>query len=445
MAKIITWVEYDQVINRTDSHTQCMDYIEGETKAQKRQEQKWIKSQEEEWKQLCQQISSSNNKTLTFADYLRYMRRLLESEQKEFKKKKVLATDNGYQTFSGQEGMFDFYRDVITTKQREFYHHRFQEAYDENAILWKPVISFEQGALEEIGVIENRVVNEEKLKQATRQAVENFIKNNELPSMYWTGMIHYDTDNIHIHVAMVEKSPTNVIDWTQDEIKEFARCSVSSFEAIKRDMVTHLIDRSQQKKELTQHIRQHLIQPTRELNIMQEFPSQSKDLIQKLSAYQYGKLKPYEKAWVNALTTQVLHSKFHSEFQEFRQLVKKENDYYQSLYGLRKHERSDYATNLERDVYYRIGNAILKQLQVEKIKSQLSNQGTSEPPILVKRPSELRWAIHQMAYANQKLRRDLEQASQKAQSKHEQLIAQIQYQNQLQERGQSYGGYSISI
>ena len=121
--------------------------------------------------------------------------------------------------------------------------------------------------------------------------------------MYWTGMIHYDTDNIHIHVAMVEKSPTNVIDWTQDEIKEFARCSVSSFEAIKRDMVTHLIDRSQQKKELTQHIRQHLIQPTRELNIMQEFPSQSKDLIQKLSAYQYGKLKPYEKAWVNALTT----------------------------------------------------------------------------------------------------------------------------------------------
>ena len=174
MAKIITWVEYDQGINRTDSHTQCMDYIEGETKAQKRQEQKWIKSQEEEWKQLCQQISSSNNKTLTFADYLRYMRRLLESEQKEFKKKKVLATDNGYQTFSGQEGMFDFYRDVITTKQREFYHHRFQDAYEENAILWKPVISFEQGALEEIGVIENRVVNEEKLKQATRQAVEKF-------------------------------------------------------------------------------------------------------------------------------------------------------------------------------------------------------------------------------------------------------------------------------
>ena len=445
MAKIITWVEYDQVINRTDSHTQCMDYIEGETKAQKRQEQKWIKSQEEEWQQLCQQISSSNNKTLTFADYLRYMRRLLESEQKEFKKKKVLATDNGYQTFSGQEGMFDFYRDVITTKQREFYHHRFQDAYEENAILWKPVISFEQGVLEEIGVIKNRVVNEEKLKQATRQAVENFIKNNELPSMYWTGMIHYDTDNIHIHVAMVEKSPTNVIDWTQDEIKEFARCSVSSFEAIKRDMATHLIDRSQQKKELTQHIRQHLIQPTRELNIMQEFPSQSKDLIQKLSAYQYGKLKPYEKAWVNALTTQVLHSKFHSEFQEFRQLVKKENDYYQSLYGLRKHERSDYATNLERDVYYRMGNAILKQLQVEKLKSPLMDQGTTKTPDLVQRPSELRWAIHQMAYANQKLRRDLERASQKAQSKHEQLIAQIQYQNQLQERGQSYGGYSISV
>ncbi len=230
MAKIITWVEYDQVIKRTDSHTQCMDYIEGKTKTQKRQEQKWIQTQEKEWQELYEQFAKHQNKILTFSDYLRYMRRTLESEQKEFKKKKVLATDNGYQTLSGKEGMFDFYRDVITTKQREFYHHRFQEAYEDNAILWKPVISFEQGVLEEIGVIENRVVNEEKLKQATRQAVDNFIKNNELPAMHWTGMIHYDTDNVHIHVAMVEKNPTNVIDWTQDEIKKFARCSVSSFE-----------------------------------------------------------------------------------------------------------------------------------------------------------------------------------------------------------------------
>lgn len=443
MAKIIAFVEYDQVVKRTDSHTQYMDYIEGETKQQKRQELKWIVSQEKEWQELCRQMMKHKKKPLTFADYLRYMRRSTVTDQEEFKKKKVLATENGYETLSGQEGMFDGCRDVITPKQRTFYQHRFQEAYAENAILWKPIISFEQGFLEEIGVIENHVVSEEKLKQATRQAVENFIKNNELPAMHWTGMIHYDTDNVHIHVAMVEKNPTNVINWTQDEIKEFARCSPASFEAIKRDMATHLVDRSQQKKELTQHIRQHLIQPTRELDVIKEFPSQSNDLMNKLSTYQYGKLKPYEKAWLNALTTQVLHSKFHSEFQEFRQLVKKENEYYQALYGMRKHERSDYATNLERDVYYRIGNAILKQLQVEKLKTKGHDEGLSSNQS--QKSSDLTLAIYQLTYVNQKLKRDLERASQKAQSKHEQLIAQIQYQHQLQERGQSYGGYSLSI
>ena len=136
------------------------------------------------------------------------------------RKSSVLATDNGFNTKSGKEGLFDFYNDVISSSQRKFYNRKFDESYKNGGLLWKPIISFDNDWLQEHGVLVNNVIDEEKLKDTARKMMTSLLKERQMENkVYWVAQLHYDTDNIHFHVAMVEKNPTNVMDMSEEERK----------------------------------------------------------------------------------------------------------------------------------------------------------------------------------------------------------------------------------
>ena len=53
------------------------------------------------------------------------------------------------------------------------------------------------------------LLDEKSIKDATRQSMSECFKRENLKDTgYWVGEIHYNTDNIHVHVASTETKNT---------------------------------------------------------------------------------------------------------------------------------------------------------------------------------------------------------------------------------------------
>lgn len=49
--------------------------------------------------------------------------------------------------------------------------------------------------------------SEKKIYEATRKAVSKMLKSEGLENAVWSAAIHFNTDNIHVHIATVEPEP----------------------------------------------------------------------------------------------------------------------------------------------------------------------------------------------------------------------------------------------
>lgn len=106
--------------------------------------------------------------------------------------------------------MFDSKSDEIPYIMLDRYKELYEEAQENGSPLWQTVISFDNRWLEENNMIdkETGILLEDKLKAYTRTAVNKMLNNENMPDALWTAAIHYNTDNIHVHVGTVEVNPT---------------------------------------------------------------------------------------------------------------------------------------------------------------------------------------------------------------------------------------------
>lgn len=83
----------------------------------------------------------------------------------------------------------------------------FAEAQANESSLWQDVFSFDNSFLEEEGLYDGKTgeLDERKIQQAVRVAMEEkFAREGLTDHGIWTASIHYNTDNIHVHVGSVE-------------------------------------------------------------------------------------------------------------------------------------------------------------------------------------------------------------------------------------------------
>lgn len=106
------------------------------------------------------------------------------------------------------EGLFDLANDLLSEEQILEYQKLFDRSQAKGCPLQREIISFDMAYLESEGILIAGVVNQDKLREATRNAMTALIKNSQLQqqpgNQYWIAAIHQNTDNIHIHVAMSE-------------------------------------------------------------------------------------------------------------------------------------------------------------------------------------------------------------------------------------------------
>ena len=375
---VIAKVRWDSPNTRSNSYTQNIEYITRGLDEHEKQEVL-------EWNEILDKIKNDSSNEQGFSRYLDYIERqeveINIDNKKSFKTRKssVLATDNGFNTKSGKEGLFDFYNDVISSSQRNFYNRKFDEAYKNGGLLWKPIVSFDNEWLKEHGVLVNNIIDEEKLKDTARKMMTSLLKERQMENkIYWVAQLHYDTDNIHFHVAMVEKNPTNVMDMSEEEEKDHGFFSQTSINQMKSTCVRELTDRSKEKQQIHDVARKRILGVAKETQFKEDYLDVFQQLSERLSTYHYKNLKPHEKKWINTLSYAILENHFPNEYQRFVELTSNEQEFYRRAYGDRSSEMfKDYSQNCEKDLLQRLGNTLLKQIKEYKNSNHALNDKSS--------------------------------------------------------------------
>lgn len=166
----------------------------------------------------------------TYQEYLDYMERNEATRNEHFDSFNAFSPTNQSDSVSaiegGNETMFATYNDYMSNPEKtsalftkaydkapnhvvQEMKNYFEEAQKNKSPLWQMVFSFRNEWLVKHHYLdaETNHLNKEQLYQATRLAIEELEKKEGLKGE-WTGAIHYNTDNIHIHVGYVEKNPT---------------------------------------------------------------------------------------------------------------------------------------------------------------------------------------------------------------------------------------------
>lgn len=341
-------------------------------------------------------VPGTKKKSRRYTTYLDYINRPDAKDSRE--------QFETYHDYMGDEmkssGLFTREDDLLDDEKRRAVRDIFKHAQENGSILWQDVISFDNAWLRETGVLHDDLVDEKRLIQATRNAIDSMLQKEKMVHAYWTGAVHYNTDNIHVHVAIVETS----------HMRERGKRKPKSIELMKSKVIHSLADRTKEQEKLNAFIRDELVAHKRNRKI-QTLPNrvlhpdlvrQFKDIYEQLPEdkrqwrYNMNGMQPLRES-LDRLTDRYIDIHFKSEFQVFNERIEQEVSFHRRSYGDKvKAER--YRTTKRQDLYTRMGNAILSEMR-ELAKEQHVNE-KSEP---IKHP--VRRAFKQQKIFNESLYR----------------------------------------
>lgn len=118
----------------------------------------------------------------------------------------------GFNTESNcSSALFTATKDKLTTDEKQRLKDQFIKAQKSDSPMWQQVISFTNDFLEKNGLYERSsgMLDEDKIRTITRLAMQEEVKDEKMDgAAVWSASIHYNTDNIHVHIALVEPTPT---------------------------------------------------------------------------------------------------------------------------------------------------------------------------------------------------------------------------------------------
>lgn len=281
-------------------------------------------------------------------------------------------------------GLFTREDDRLNDEKRRAVRDIFKHAQENGSILWQDVISFDNAWLREIGVLHDDLVDEKRLIQATRNAVDSMLQKEKMVHAYWTGAVHYNTDNIHVHVAIVETS----------HIRERGKRKPKSIELMKSKVIHSLADRTKEQEKLNAFIRDELVAHKRNRKIPTlpnrvlhpELVRQFKDIYERLPEdkrqwrYNMNGMQPLRES-LDYLTDRYIDTYFKQEFQTFNERLEQEVSFHRRSYGdTEKAER--YRTTKRQDLYTRMGNTILSEMRdLSKEQTTLKKNEARKHPV----------------------------------------------------------------
>lgn len=261
-------------------------------------------------------------------------------------------------------GLFSANQDVLSSDQVEALKKCFSKAQTAGSMMWQNVISYDNRWLMRYGIYdpESGYLDETRVYLATRQMMAAMSKKEHMDNLVWSAAIHYNTDNIHVHIAAVELPPTR----TRGKLK------LKTIEEMKSRVLSAIVDRSEEYAKLSDLVRQTIVGSKREhilyrdrnraLRVM--FNDLLSLLPQNRRLWQYNnKLLSTEcRNKIDEISKLYLDTYHKKDYQEFTQRVAAQANLVREAYGEGK--QNLYLRFVEgrvNDLYSRLGNAILRE------------------------------------------------------------------------------------
>lgn len=366
-------------------------------------------------------ILSKNRK---FQEYIDYIDREEAVRNENFKK------FSSYNDYMGNPekttGLFTADKDNLDEKEKLELKHLFRMAQQNNSVMWQNVISFDNRWLEQHGIIDRktRTIDEEKLRTAARQSTKIFLdKENLSASAVWSASIHYNTDNIHIHIAVVEPFPT----------RERGKVKGSTFSACKSKVVNTIIDYSLINQKLNQIIRERIVERKKssplaqDMEFLYSFLAIYQAMPQNAGLWYYNRteldsIRPY----LDKLSKSFLETYCKEDYQEFETLLEKQAEEYRQAYGNTR-IRGDYAQGKRKDLYTRLGNAILEEMrEYHRIQNSRDPAMHRKPPFPKHLDAPGHWGSQLISSLRKMAQKDFE--SIKNQRVHDRILEEQEYE-----------------
>ena len=305
---------------------------------------------------------------------------------------------NLYQDYMGNPekttGLFTQVTNDLSKTEKENLKNIFEKAQENDSLMWQTVISFDNRWLEKNGLYdaETQILDEQSIKSIARNAVNKMLESEGLEHAVWSGAIHYNTDNIHVHIAAVEPEPMrekkeyiqyqyrnvdgkkirepirdalgNVV--KKEEYK--GRFRQSSINSCRRSIVNEILHEKENNEQINSIIRGSIVDQkqkhplSRDRKLKQEFIR----LYQKMpdcnrNMWNYNNpVMASVRNDLDDLSTHYLNEYHREEFDELKTRIGAQSKKYEEAYGS---TGKTYEEGKMKDLYTRLGNAILKEVR----------------------------------------------------------------------------------
>ena len=267
--------------------------------------------------------------------------------------------------------LFTSDRDFLNEDESKKLKRCFSMAQENGSFMWQDVFSFDNEWLEKHGMYDRRTgaLDEKRLMEAVRNSMIEMIERENFDSLIWSAAMHFNTDNIHIHIASVELNPTRYT-------KEAGFMQYKNLYRMKSKFANTLIDRSNEQKKINDIMRNNIINGKKEISFHKDIEMKRlvTEIIKKLPEdkrqWQYGYNSLHEvKPLLDELTSYYIKNYKKDDFEELIKNLDDEEEYLKEVYGEgEKHFYKNYKKNKIDELYYRMGNALLREIKTEVIK-----------------------------------------------------------------------------
>ncbi|MGG3158868.1 MobP2 family relaxase [Priestia megaterium] len=344
-----------------------------------------------------------------FQDYVDYVDRDEAKKEQEVHEKLFTLYQDYMDNPDKTSSLFTQQSNHLNNVEKKQLKKLFEKAQKNNSIMWQDVITFHNPWLQENGLYDahTHTVDEKKLMEITRQSMKEMLKRERLnKSAVWSAAIHYNTGNIHIHIATVEPQPT----------RERGKRKPKTLDAMKSTVVNQILNRGQQKQKINELIRNDMVGKKKQdsslrwknrdiqplfLQIYNHLPEDKRQW-----QYSYRTLKPM-KPFIDVLSQKYIEKYHRNEYQQLLGKLDKEVEELKKAYGEGKGDEKrykDYKQTKIDDLYKRMGNAFLKEMkdydkQQQQIKKMVESKKQSKRPARFNQKVSMHFALKKMERA----------------------------------------------
>ncbi len=311
---------------------------------------------------------SGKNRTETFQGYIDYINRDEAARNAAFQKYSLYNDymDNPSKT----SGLFTADQDALTADEKNALKQAFQKAYDNDGIMWQTVISFDNRFLAQQGIYDplTHKVNEARLRECSRNAMREFLRIEEMEqTAVWSAAIHYNTDNIHIHIAATEPIPTRKRFIYEGKERPRGTVKGKTIRAMKSKVANTFLGRD--RSLLDELVRERMVGGKRDMDSFDD------PVMRKMFEKIYAALPDDRRQWfyrmngvahlrseLDQMSLYYLKTYRAKEFTAFQKEILKESEVMREVYGENSQYR-EYIKNKTDDLMTRMGNAILSEMR----------------------------------------------------------------------------------